>query len=92
MLASGAKATIGENTANNGGVFPADACAGVDAAATLATVNLATFACAAATDVTLVTGTARAGGTTLTYTPLGCVDNPVKYSPAECRALVAPGP
>ena len=101
ILASGAKATIGENIANTGGVLPANACLGVDATATLATVNLSSFACAAATGVIIVTGTSRAGNTVLTYTPTprlvgtvgttwGCSGVPIKYSPAECRAVVAP--
>ena len=100
ILASGAKATIGENIANNGGVVPANACVGVDATATLPTVNLASFACANNGVITVI-GTSRAGSTTLIYTPTprlvgtvgttwGCSGVPIKYSPAECRAVVAP--
>ena len=66
-LASGAKTTIAENIANNGGVLPADACAGV--APTVATANVASINCTAATGVVTAVTTAAAGAVTLTLTP-----------------------
>ena len=76
-LASGAKATISENIANNGGTLvgitaapnpAAGACAGVDVTPP-ATLNVATFTCAVATGIVTVGTTARAGSVTLTLTP-----------------------
>jgi type IV pilus assembly protein PilA len=93
VMASGAKATVGENIANNGGVIDASACDGVGA--TAATTNMASFACASG--VITVVGTAAAGGAQLVYTPTAgtsteivgtewaCVGTPTKYVPAECR-------
>ena len=93
VLGSGAKATIGENIANNNAI-DANSCQGVQDLA-VATANVSTLNCVNGV-VTLVT-TAAAGGVTLTLTPLqnaegtitwGCAvgaagDN--KYVPAECR-------
>ena len=95
VLASGAKATVGENIANNGGVLPADACAGVDQTAP-GTTNVATFTCNAGTGAITVTTNANAGPVTLTYAPtpgVGAVGtewactsaSPAKWLPAECR-------
>lgn len=96
VLASGAKATVGENIANNGGVIAAGACAGVDTTAP-ATTNVATFTCADATGVITVGTTAQAGAVTLTFTPTagaGAVGTEwdcaftagaAKHVPAECR-------
>ena len=94
VLASGAKATVGENISNNGGVIAAGSCLGVDTTAP-ATKNTATFTCADATGVITATGTALAKGVALTYTPalagggqIGwtCASaSPDKYLPAECR-------
>jgi len=96
ILASGAKATITENIANNGGVIAVGACLGVDTTAP-ATKNVATFACTDATGVVLVTTTTVAGGVGLTFTPtagVGAVGTTwactrtagaVKHVPAECR-------
>jgi type IV pilus assembly protein PilA len=93
VMASGAKATVGENIANAGGTIGATACDGVGA--TDATVNMASFACA--NGVITVVGTAAAGGASLVYTPTAatstsivgtewaCVGTPTKYVPAECR-------
>ena len=66
-LASGAKTTVAENISNNGGVMPADACVGV--APTVATTNVASVACTAASGVITVVTTAAAGAVTLTLTP-----------------------
>ncbi|WP_395788420.1 pilin [Aquimonas sp.] len=96
VLASGAKATVGENIANAGGVIGAGSCAGVDVTAP-ATVNVATFGCADATGVITVGTTAAAGGVTLTFTPalgVGAVGTTwacaqtagqPQHVPAECR-------
>ncbi|MEG3184058.1 pilin [Novilysobacter erysipheiresistens] len=104
VLASGAKATVAENIANNGGVIAAGACAGVDTAAP-ATDNVATFACADASGMITVATTARAGSVTLTYTPsvgtgaAGTVwdcdytAGQPEHVPADCReADAAPAP
>ncbi len=102
VAASGFKTTVTENIANNGGVMPADACAGTGA--TAATVNMASIACTPATGAIVVTGTARTRNTVLTFTPTpGAVDSSVgttwtcvgsgsqaKYYPAECRVAAAP--
>jgi len=90
VLASGAKATIGENIANENAIN-ANACRGV-AVFTTATANTASLGCAAG--VITVTGTAKAAGVVLTYTPTlaaagitwlceSASDD--KYLPAECR-------
>lgn len=96
VMASGAKATVSENIANNGGVMPADACVGVSVFdSQKATKNTASLACTAATGVIVATGTAAAKGVVLTYTPT-VADEKVewkctsaeanyKYVPAECR-------
>ena len=101
IMASGYKATIGENIANAGGtlplVAPADACLGVTViTAAGATKNAASSTCAALTGVVTVTGTAAAQGVVLTYTPSITADGNLawrcgtaaanyKYVPAECR-------
>jgi len=96
ILASGAKATIGENIANNGGVIAAGACLGVNTFST-ATENTAKMECTDATGVITVTGTTKAQGVVLTYTPSSsntganvtweCTAAAAnfKYVPAECR-------
>ncbi len=66
-LASGMKSTVSENIAANGGVIAAGACFGV--AGTLATDNVASTACGAATGIITIVTTARAGSVTLTLTP-----------------------
>ncbi|TJY65180.1 pilin [Sinimarinibacterium sp. CAU 1509] len=93
VMASGAKATIGENIANGGGTIDATACNGVNTFST-ATKNAASLACASG--VITVTGTAAAKSVVLTYTPStvsagiawlcevsDAANN--KYVPAECR-------
>lgn len=97
IQASAAKATVGENIANNGAV-DANSCNGV-ATTTTATVNMASLACASG--VITVTGTAAAKNVALTYTPnlradgvitWGCTSAAAnhKYVPAECRTAPAP--
>ena len=97
VLASGAKATIAENIASNGGVVAGSTpCRGVGA--TTATVNLTSMNCDAATGAITAVTTARAGSVTLTMTPTAgagvvgttwvcavsdAVNN--KYVPADCR-------
>ncbi len=97
VLASGAKTTIAENIANNGGVVTGSTpCAGVGA--TAATPNLASLNCAAATGVLTAVTTTRAGGVTLTMTPTAgtgvvgtewvcavSVATNNKYVPSNCR-------
>ena len=102
VLASGAKTTVAENIANNGGVIPANACVGVDTTMT-ATQNVASFTCTAGTGAIAVTTTDRAGAVTLTYTPTEQADSAVgttwacthsgeaKYVPAECRTATPAG-
>ncbi len=102
VLASGAKTTVAENIANNGGVLPTDACVGVDTTMT-ATQNVSSFTCTAGTGAIAVTTTARAGAVTLTYTPTAQADSAVgttwacthsgeaKYVPAECRTATGGG-
>ncbi len=95
-LASGAKATVAENIANNGGLMPADACLG--ASPTVATANVASLGCTAATGVINVATTAAAGSVTIELRPTApgaaggaiawaCVrtagDN--RHVPANCR-------
>lgn len=92
VMASGAKATIGENIANAGGAIGTTACDGV-AVFTTATKNAASLACASG--VITVTGTTPAKGVVLVYTPTvvsagiawKCTTAAAnyKYVPAECR-------
>ena len=94
IMASGFKATVGENIANKGGVVDADACNGVTNI-TVATKNTASSTCNSG--VLVVTGTANeAKGVALTYTPVVQGDGKIawtctsaagnhKYVPAECR-------
>lgn len=92
VMASGMKATIGENIANEAAVN-ANACNGVSVI-TVPTVNAASSACA--NGVITVTGTAQAQNVVLTYTPTLNADGVIawactsaaadaKYVPAECR-------
>jgi len=96
VAASSAKATVGENIANNGGVIAAGACLGYDNLA-VATQNVASSTCTDLTGVIAVTTTARAGATTLTFTPTVNGDGTVVWActapagdnnivPAECRS------
>jgi len=100
VLASGAKTTVAENIANNGGVIAAGACGGVDLAAP-GTTNVTSVTCTDTTGVIGVTTTAKAGGVTLTFTPTvgagvagtkwACSASGGKaaYYPAECRTAAA---
>lgn len=94
VLASGAKATVGENIANAGGVIDGTVCNGVTN--TAVTKNTSAFTCNAG--VLVVTGTVAAKGVVLTYTPTAVANSAVgttwactsavadaKYVPAECR-------
>ena len=98
VLASGMKATVGENIANNGAIV-AGSCSGVAIVAT-ATKNAASSTCTDATGVIAVTGTAAAKNVVLTYTPTLNADGVIawactsaagnfKYVPAECRTAAA---
>lgn len=103
VIASGAKATVAENIANNGGTIDSGtACLGVQTALT-ATNNVSSMTCSAG--VITVTTTDRAGAVTLTYTPTAQTSSAVgttwactaagtnyeRYVPAECRAAAAGG-
>jgi type IV pilus assembly protein PilA len=94
-LASGAKATVAENIASNGGIITAEtACVGVtDLGATGAAVTSLT--CASG-ELTIVTND-KAGSLTLVLTPTGdanssavtwactTTDDKFKFVPGECR-------
>lgn len=98
VLASGAKATVAENIANNGGAIAAGSCKGVDVTAP-ATVNVATFTCADTTGIITVKTTTKAKALSLIFTPkvglgaagttwtckeaAGATNN--RYLPSECR-------
>ncbi len=97
IVASGMKATISENIANNNGIG-ADVCQGVTVVGgASATTNTASSACGAGTGVITVTGTAQAANVALTYTPVfnagdatirwACTSAAAdaRYVPAECR-------
>lgn len=93
IMASGAKATVSENIANNGGTVNSAACVGVNTFST-ATKNTASLACSSGT--LTVTGTAAAASVALVYAPTANSGNVTwkcstasaanyKYVPAECR-------
>jgi len=94
VLGSAAKATIGENIANNGGVFAAGSCLGVS---TAVAGHVATLACADATGVVTVTMDAAAKSVAFSLTPTVAAGAPVawvcavaaaannKYVPSQCR-------
>ena len=97
IIADGMKTTVAENIANAGGAIAAGACKGVAVGAITGDANVATTACADASGIISVTGTALAKGTMLTFTPtvgtgavgttwvcLGSLSFP-KYYPASCR-------
>lgn len=99
IMASGMKATVGENIANNGAIGGTNkACTGVSTiAAADALTNSSGSTCTDATGVITVTGTAKAKGVVLTYTPNLTANGSIKwtctsaaadakYVPAECRA------
>jgi len=94
IMASGMKATVGENIANNGAIG-AGSCSGVTNIS-VATTNAASSTCTDLTGVIAVTGTAAAKAVVLTYTPTLNADGVIawactsvaadaKYVPAECR-------
>jgi type IV pilus assembly protein PilA len=95
VLASGAKATVGENIANAGGLIDGTVCNGVTNVAL--TKNTKSFECTAGTGVLVVTGSDAAKNVVLTYEPTAVADSAVgttwectttsntKYVPAECR-------
>jgi type IV pilus assembly protein PilA len=100
VIAGGAKVTVAENIANNGGTLDAipNACAGVDAAATAGTANLESMTCDETSGEISVITTAKAGTVTLKFTPVAVQDGAVgttwtcegdggkpAYYPAECR-------
>lgn len=98
VLASGAKTTVAENYANNGGLQPAAPCAGVETAIPAGNKNVASMTCTGVGAIA-VTMTALGKNTVLTYTPTApstdsaigtqwtCVGSGslAKYYPAECR-------
>jgi len=97
-LASSAKATIGENIANNGAVISAGTCLGVTTWATVAAnSHVAILGCADATGVITVTMDATAKSVAFTLTPAVSANGPVtwvcatgtsttfKYVPSQCR-------
>ncbi len=99
VVASGMKATVGENIANIGSIA-AGSCAGVTNVVA-DTKNTAASTCADATGVLTVTGTAAAKGVVITYTPTLTAEGLIawacttpaanfKYVPAECRTAAAP--
>ncbi|WP_444930055.1 pilin [Microbulbifer sp. SSSA002] len=97
-LASGAKATISENIANNGGAIATSGnCTGVNTF-TSAVGSVASLACADASGVITVTMASNANDVSFTITPTssstgsgvtwacgGVSTNNMKYVPAECR-------
>ena len=99
VMASGMKATVGENIAN-AGTIDATACNGVTNI-DVDTANAASSGCASGTIT--VTGTTAAKGVVLTYTPTLTADGIIdwncssdsanwKYVPAECRQAAAAAP
>ncbi len=91
VLASGAKATIGENIANENAINE-NACRGV-AVFDAPTTNTSSLECDAG--VITVTGTEKAEGVVLEFEPTlasagitwTCTSSsPAKYLPAECRS------
>jgi type IV pilus assembly protein PilA len=95
-LASGVKALVSENIANNGGVIAAGACRGFTPPA--ATTNVQSVACADTTGIITVTMNAtRAAGVVLTVAPASTAAAGAvtwrctvpaasnRYVPSECR-------
>jgi type IV pilus assembly protein PilA len=92
-LASGIKATIGENIANQGGQIAAGSCNGAN---TTAAGQVSGITCTDATGVIQVTMTATAGSVVFTLTPtVASTGAPIEWAcaqsgfdnfvPAECR-------
>jgi type IV pilus assembly protein PilA len=93
VVGSAAKATIGENIANNGGVVDANSCVGVTPSTT-ATENLAVDGLRCAAGVLTLKTTVKAGSAVIVLEPKPnadntivwtCTGNPAKYVPAQCR-------
>ena len=100
VIASGMKATVGENIANLGSITTGS-CAGVTNVSA-ATKNTSSSTCTDTTGVIAVTGTAAAKSVVLTYTPTLTTDGIIswacttpstnfKYVPAECRTAAGGG-
>lgn len=92
-LASGGKALIAENVADDGGIGGAgmDACRGFNSGFA---GNVVTNACTANTGEILIEMNTKGGSASLTLTPTlassgiitwDCAGSPTKYVPAECR-------
>lgn len=96
-VASGAKATIAENIASNGGTIDATACTGVT---NLGVTGQAVTSMNCASGVLTLVTTAKAGDLTMTLTPTQGTDNSAiiwtcrttaakfKFVPGECRNAV----
>ena len=102
-LASGAKTTVAENIATNGGALPANACLGVSP--TVSTANVASLACDTATGRIAVATTPVAGSVTLHLTPAApgaaggaiawacnIATGEARHVPANCRTAAAAPP
>lgn len=98
VVASAAKATVGENIANNGGtVAGSEPCNGVNVTSE-PTENLQSMTCTEASGDLVLTTTTKAGGVTLTLHPAPNADGNItwectvgnpdhfKYVPAQCRS------
>lgn len=94
VMASAAKATVGENIATENAINTSS-CDGVSTFST-ATDNVASLACTAATGVITVVTTTKAGGVTVAFTPSSVAagvswvcavsaSTANKYVPSECR-------
>jgi type IV pilus assembly protein PilA len=101
VAGSAAKATVGENIANNGGEIAAGACLGVTNT-TVATQNLASMTCTDETGVITLTGTDAARNVVITLTPTVNEDSTIvwtcnsdadfhRYVPSQCRTAAAAG-
>jgi type IV pilus assembly protein PilA len=95
-MAAGAKATVAENIASNGGVIAAGACTGVNTF-TSAVGQVEKLECNNTTGVITVTMTSKANSVALTLTPESSADatgvkwscktgsSSFKFVPSECR-------
>ena len=97
VVASAAKATVGENIANNNEIN-AEACAGVNEIdEDTATQNVDTMTCASG--VLTINTSDQAGDVTITMTPSqdapgapvewGCTSTNARFVPAQCRGAAA---
>ncbi|SDR78230.1 type IV pilus assembly protein PilA [Halopseudomonas xinjiangensis] len=97
VLGSGAKATVGENIANNNGIA-AGSCLGITPiTAAESTDNVATLGCTDNTGVITIVTTAQAGAVTVALTPAFAAGAPITWTcavadaadnafvPSECR-------